>query len=157
FVIARHLDNAEVDVRVLLFADPATLTGDAAVMYRILAHSGPPLSVHGDPLDEARLRAELAGADWVVDALFGSGLQGPVRPPFAGAIGARNASGARVRAVDIPWGLDADTGAPVGPTVRADHTATIAAPKKSFSADAARLYLGRVHVIDMGMPRRMWP
>jgi NAD(P)H-hydrate epimerase len=155
FVIARWLDNAGADVRVLLFGRPDKLGGDAAVMYRILAHSGPPIEVYDGAVDEARLRGALAGADWAVDALFGSGLQGPVRPPFDAVIAAINGSGARVLAVDIPSGLDADTGAPMGPTVRALHTATIAAPKKGFAAAQAQPFLGQVHVIDMGMPRRM--
>ena len=92
---------------------------------------------------------------WVVDALFGSGLQGPVRPPHDRVIETINASGARVFAVDIPSGLDSDTGRPMGPTVRAHHTATVAALKKGFLEPAARAWLGQVHVIDMGAPRRL--
>jgi NAD(P)H-hydrate epimerase len=110
FVIARHLDNAGVRLRVLLFADPAGLTGDAAVNHAILVRAGVPISVMaGTAIDEGQLRAELTTADWVVDALFGSGLQGPVRPPFDRVIAAINASRARVLAVDIPSGLDSDT------------------------------------------------
>ncbi len=154
FVIARWLDNAGVAVRVLLFARPEELTGDAAVMHRILARSGPPVEARLD-VDEAALRAELASAAWAVDALFGSGLQGPVRPPFDRIIKAINASGVRVLAVDIPSGLDADTGEPVGPTIRATHTATIAAAKKGFARPEAAAWLGEVHVIDMGAPRRV--
>ena len=56
-------------------------------------------------------------------------------------------------AVDIPSGLDCDTGRPLGPTVRAEHTATMAALKKGFMEPAAREWLGQVHVIDIGVPR----
>ena len=154
FVIARWLDNAGVAVRVLLFARPEDLTGDGAIMYRILARCGPPIEVHSErELGQEALRRELAAADWVVDALFGSGLQGPVRPPFDRIIEAINASGARVLAVDIPSGLDADTGLPHGPTIRALHTATIATSKRGFAALEAATWLGEVHVIDMGAPR----
>src|SRR3954470_4097307 len=76
FVVARHLDNARVPARVLLFADPASLTGDAAINYRVLTAGGVPVEARTDPDAEA-LRRELAAADWVVDALFGSGLRGP--------------------------------------------------------------------------------
>ena len=125
-------------------------------MHRILARSGPPIEMRSGPdVDEAALRRELAAAEWVVDALFGSGLQGPVRPPFDRIIEAINASGARVLAVDIPSGLDADTGEPLGPTIRALHTATIAAAKKGFARPEAAAWLGQVHVIDMGTPRRV--
>jgi NAD(P)H-hydrate epimerase len=156
FVLARHLDNAGVRVRVLLFADPAELAGDAAINHRILARSGVPVEVLAGPdLDESKLREELATADWVVDALFGSGLSGPVRPPLDRVIAAINDAPGRVFAVDIPSGLDADTGRPMGATVRAAHTATVAAPKKGFVEPAAREWLGQVHVVDMGAPRRL--
>jgi len=77
-----------------------------------------------------------------------------LRPPFDRIVHAINASPARVLAVDIPSGLDCDTGEPMGPTVRAHHTATIVAPKKGFAQPAARTWLGHVHIIDMGMPRQ---
>jgi NAD(P)H-hydrate epimerase len=154
-VIARHLDNAGVPVRVFLFAQPEELAGDARINMRILARGGFPVeSVDLHSLDDAWLRRELNLADWVVDALFGSGLQGPLRPPFDRIVAAVNDSPARVLAVDIPSGLDCDTGEPMGPTVRAHHTATIVAPKKGFAQAAAQPWVGRVHVIDMGMPRR---
>ncbi len=154
FVIARHLDNAGVRLRVLLFAQPAELAGDAAVNYAILARAGVPITVMGGTsLDEGQLRAELTTVDWVVDALFGSGLQGPVRSPFDRVIESINASGARVFAVDIPSGLDSDAGRPMGATVRAHHTATVAALKRGFVEPGAGEWLGKVHVVGMGAPR----
>jgi NAD(P)H-hydrate epimerase len=153
FVAARHLDNAGVKVRVLLFARPEEITGDAAVNYRILTHSPVPVEVVPDTQSEAELGRELASADWVVDALFGSGLQGAVRPPFDRVIRAINAAPGHVLAVDIPSGLDSDTGKPLGVAVRAHHTATIAVPKKGFAEPGAGEWLGRVHIIDMGLPR----
>jgi NAD(P)H-hydrate epimerase len=152
FVIARHLDLAGVAVRTLLFADPAALTGDAAVNFAILSKCG--LAVEVMP-GTARLREQLSSADWVVDALFGSGLKGDIKPPFDGIIAALNASGKRTLAVDIPSGLDADTGLPLGCAVRATHTATVVAPKAGFAAASARAYLGEVHVIDMGVPAQL--
>src|SRR5438045_1548148 len=84
FVIARHLANHGVAVHVLLFVAPDGLTGDAAVNYRIVAAMGLPLAVHAGPaLDLGAVRRELADAEWVVDALFGTGLSGPVRPPLS--------------------------------------------------------------------------
>jgi NAD(P)H-hydrate epimerase len=155
FVIARHLDNAGVALRVLLFARPEALTGDAALNYRILVNGGLlPEMFDLATLDEDRLRSALSNANWVVDALFGSGQRGPVRPPFDRIVGAINASGVRVFAVDIPTGLDADTGTPQGATIRALHTVTVIAPKKGFASLEAAAWLGRVHVIDIGIPRR---
>lgn len=155
FVIARHLDNAGIDVRVLLFADPRELQGDAAVNYHILKRSDITLKIMPAPSSET-LDAELASAGWIVDALFGSGLQGPVRPPFDRIIAAINASAARVFAVDIPSGLDADTGWPLGPCVRAHHTGSVAGIKKGFVEPRAVAYTGEVHIIDMGAPRKLF-
>ncbi len=91
----------------------------------------------------------------MVDALFGSGLRGPLPSPFGQVVTAINDSRVRVFAVDVPSGLDCDTGRPMGPTVRARHTATVVAPKKGFADPAAGEWLGQVHVIDMGAPRRL--
>ena len=156
FVIARHLDNRGEAVRVLLFARPEDLHGDAGVNYRVLARSGLPLAVHAGPaVPEDEVRQEAAGAEWVVDALFGTGLTSAVRPPLDGVIARINDGPARVLAVDVPSGLDCDTGEPLGPTVRAEHTATMAAWKKGFATPAARPWVGQVHLIDIGVPRRL--
>jgi NAD(P)H-hydrate epimerase len=154
FVIARHLDNAGTPVRVLLFTPPEKLAGDALVNYRVLAAGGVPVEVQLEP-DSASLQTLLAEADWIVDALFGSGQRGALREPFNLVVRAINASGVRVLAVDLPSGLDCDTGMPGDPTVRALHTATIAAPKRGFSESVAVAWIGTVHVIDMGVPRRL--
>jgi len=103
----------------------------------------------------AALHRELAGAEWVVDALFGTGLKGPVRPPYDQVISAINDSLARVLAVDIPSGLDCDTGEPLGPAVRAHHTVTFVAPKAGFANPESRHWTGEVHVADIGAPRRL--
>lgn len=153
FVIARHLDAHGVATRTYLFGKPDELAGDAATNYRILCNAGLPLEVREGGLDAATLSRELADAEWVIDALFGSGLKGPVRPPYDQVIAAINACGARVLAVDIPSGLDGDTGRPLGATVRAQHTATVLAPRKGFAEPAARQWLGRLHVIGLGLPR----
>jgi NAD(P)H-hydrate epimerase len=154
FVITRHLDNRGLPVRVLLFAKPEDLTGDAAVNHTILQRSGVPIAVYAGPaVDGAALGQELTAAEWVVDALFGTGLAGAVRAPFDAVIAAVNASGAKVMAVDIPSGLDCDTGEPLGPTVRAHHTVTFVAMKQGFANPAAREWLGVVHVADIGAPR----
>jgi NAD(P)H-hydrate epimerase len=153
YVIARHLDAHAVPVRVLLFARPEELVGDAAVNYRILERASFSIRVFADA---GGLPQELAGAEWVVDALFGTGLRGPVRAPYDQVITAINDSSARVLAVDIPSGLDCDTGLPLGPTVRANCTATFMALKKGYTNSAAAPWLGTVTVIDIGMPRAVW-
>jgi NAD(P)H-hydrate epimerase len=157
FVIARHLDIAGVPVRVLFFGRPESLAGDAVVNFQVLQRIGLPVEVIApESLDESWLLGELARADWIVDALFGTGLKGPLRPPFDRIVTAINASGVRVLAVDIPSGLDCDTGRPLGPTVRAAHTATVVTLKQGFVEPDAQEWLGHVHVVQMGLPPRAW-
>ena len=158
FVIARHLDRRGADVRILLFARPDALTGDAAVMYQIVTRSRVPIVVApADPpnnwLDE-QLALDRPG--FKVDALFGTGLQGPLRSPFDRIVDAINRRKyGTVVAVDIPSGLDCDTGEPLGPTVKATHTVTFVAEKKGFANPSAKEWIGQVHVVDIGAPRRL--
>lgn len=152
FVIARHLANHGFDVRVLLFADPHHLTGDALANYRVLCGSGlsPRNCTEGGLAD---CDGVLRSGSWIVDSLLGTGTQGTVREPFATVIEQINAAGVGVFAVDLPSGLDCDTGKPLGPCVRAAHTATFVAPKKGFGAPRATDFTGSVHVVDIGVPR----
>lgn len=156
FVIARHLDNQRVPTRLLLFADPAELVGEAAANYQIAVKSGLTIDSHRGPtIPRDEIRQVLASAEWVVDALFGTGLSGPVRAPFDQVIDAVNACPAKILAVDIPSGLDCDRGEPLGPTIKAHHTVTFVAPKRGFIHPAALDSLGRVHVVDIGAPRKL--
>jgi NAD(P)H-hydrate epimerase len=159
FVIARHLDNFGWPVKVLLFAKPSELAGDAAVMFEIVKRSG--LKIEYFAANAVRfedyLNDELTnfGDGWIVDALFGTGLSGAVREPFDRVIAAINASPAPVLAVDIPSGLDCDTGQPLGIAVRADVTATFVDRKAGFFAEEAQPWLGEVHVLEIGAPRAL--
>ncbi|HLJ11997.1 MAG TPA: NAD(P)H-hydrate epimerase [Planctomycetaceae bacterium] len=155
FVIARHLGFSEIQTSVLLFCQPEDLTGDAALNYRVLAKAGQEMIVMGAAPDVARLDRHLAAADWIVDALLGTGTQGAIREPYLTAIAAINRSGKKVLAVDLPSGMDCDTGQSLGACVRADHTATFVARKVGFDAPAAAPFTGQVHVIDIGVPRRL--
>lgn len=151
-VLARHARAWGLDVRVLLFAEVAQLAGDAAENWRSLQAARVPARI-AVPFDEDAVRAEMGRADWIVDALLGIGLTGPARSPLDRLIPMINAAPARVFALDLPSGLDADTGEPLGPTIRARHTATFVAPKKAFANPAASTWTGRVHVVSLGIER----
>jgi NAD(P)H-hydrate epimerase len=99
---------------------------------------------------------QLADADWIADALFGTGLKGALRSPFDRVVELLNASGKPILAVDIPSGLDADTGQPHGPAIRACCTATMAAYKRGFLAEAARAFTGDIYVVSLGVPVEAW-
>src|SRR5436853_18329 len=81
-------------------------------------------------------------AEWVVAALVGTGLSRAPGAPFVWLVETVNASGKPVLAVDIPSGLDCDTGEPLGPTVKAAHTATFVAPKRGFLNPNAKEWTG---------------
>lgn len=152
FVIARHLAVRGLAAKVLLWCRPEQLAGDAAANYAMLVRTRVPMHVFADECDPVVLRAELAGADWVVDALLGTGSRGAPRPPLDRVIRCLNEAPARKLAVDLPSGLNADSGVPSPDTFRADHTATFVAAKRGFAATAAQACLGQVHVLDIGAP-----
>jgi NAD(P)H-hydrate epimerase len=151
FVVARHLDLRGHNVHVVLCAGAAKLTGDALVNYRVLEKCGVPISA----FDLTYLEQKLAGAGWIVDALLGTGAKGEPRAPLDAVIDRVNAQSSRVLAVDLPSGLDCDTGQPARHTIAADHTCTFVAAKPGFLAPTAQPYLGTLHVLDIGAPRRL--
>jgi len=155
FVIARHLDLRGHDVRVLLWADPSELAGDAGTNFSILQKTDVPIEIFRATHDSARLQRQLHHAAWVVDALLGTGTQGEPRPPLDVVIDQLNAAAAPKLAVDLPSGLDCDTGQPARHTVRADHTCTFAAAKIGFFVPGADQYTGKLHVLDIGAPRKL--
>jgi NAD(P)H-hydrate epimerase len=155
-VIARHLDAANVTVEIILAVPPEQLRGDAALELHIVRQAQiPTFYATNAELTGAWFADRVTGADWIVDALFGTGLSGPLRPPFDAMVKAINASAARKLAVDIPSGLDGDTGQPLGETIRADHTVTFVALKAGFAKPGADAWLGHVHVAPIGLPRRL--
>lgn len=155
FVLARHLDYRRGTVRVLLWGEPGKLRGDAAVNYRVLEKSGVPIDVCDADSGPRQLDDALRTAGVIVDALLGTGARGEPRPPLDAVIERLNRSGVPIVAVDLPSGLDCDTGAAATHTIRALHTCTFVAPKAGFTAPEAARYTGVVHVLDIGAPWRL--
>jgi NAD(P)H-hydrate epimerase len=155
FVIARHLDLRAIPVRVLVWAEPAELTGDAGVNFNILTKAGVPIEICGSRCGSPWLAGQLREADWIVDALLGTGARGEPRPPLDTVIDALNAAAAPRLAVDLPSGLDCDTGQAALHTVRAAHTCSFVGFKPGFLAPGAADYTGTVHVLDIGVPRKL--
>lgn len=167
--LARHLTLAGHDPLVALASVPDRYTGDAAINLRIVEQMG--LRVL-DPIVSMAPQAALEilhrdGRDHsydrdpkdvlLIDALLGTGLDRPVRPPMDQAIrwmNALRARGATTLAVDIPSGLDCDTGMALGGhAVRADITVTLAGVKQGFLEPQSRDYTGKVVVGSIGLPQ----
>jgi NAD(P)H-hydrate epimerase len=152
-VAARHLAARGAAVESWVVGRGGDVTGDAGVNLAALRRAG--LAVHEAGTDGAGLdglRAALAGADLVVDALLGTGVRGPATGAVAAAIEAINAARRRVCALDLPSGLPSEGGETPGPTVRADLTVTLGLPKLALYLPAGRARAGRVVVADLGVP-----
>lgn len=155
FVIARHLDLRGYAAEVLLWAEPGELSGDAGANFHILQKTDVPITVFGDHCDAGRLAEKLSGAAWIVDALLGTGARGEPRPPLDAVIAVLNAARAPKLAVDLPSGLDCDTGQPAAQTICAAHTCTFVALKPGLLVPEAQRFIGQVHVLDIGTPRKL--
>lgn len=149
FVIARHLHLRGFQSEVLLCCDPTELRGDARAMFDFLLRCDVPIQELGDVPD---LLQHLRSADWLVDAMLGTGAIGAPRPPIDEIIQAMNATMAMRLAVDVPSGLNADTGLTAENAFRANHTCTFVALKQGFLQDTAKPYLGEIHCLDIGIP-----
>jgi ADP-dependent NAD(P)H-hydrate dehydratase / NAD(P)H-hydrate epimerase len=152
FVVARHLHDRGAAVETFLLGRRDEVKGDARVNLEILEKMGlPPLEVTTAE-EMATLADRVRSADIVVDALLGTGGQGPAKGLLAEAIEIVNRAGRPVVAVDIPSGLSADDPDPPGPAVRAALTVTLALPKRSLLLYPAAGYTGALRVVDIGIP-----
>ena len=142
FVVARRAREAGCEVRALGVGDPGRLGDAAAAMLDAMRAAGVELA----PFSAAALDGI------VVDALFGTGLSRPVAGAAAAAIEAMNAAGAPILAVDVPSGIDADTGSVRGTAVRASLTVTFIAPKRGLCTGAGPDHCGRTECDALGVP-----
>jgi NAD(P)H-hydrate epimerase len=155
FVVARHLSNRGCAVEVVLCAPAESVKGDALIHLLAAERSGVPILDAADADGLARAAARTAAANVVVDALFGTGLTREVQGHLAQAIEDINAHRGLKVAVDVPSGLDADRGVPLGACVRADHTVTFAFAKRGLVSSPGFTYVGALHVVDIGIPERL--
>lgn len=138
-VAARHLLNAGIKVSVYLLGNISKLKADPKTNYNILRKMG-----------TARiLRKFPKHCDLIIDAIFGIGLKSDVRSPMSEVIDLMNNSCKPILAVDVPSGLDADTGKVLGVAVKAKRTVTFVANKKGFAK--AKKYCGKIVVRDIGI------
>ncbi len=153
FAVARHLHNAQCYPVVLIAGAEPRISGDARTNLEIIKRMGLCLKLlTQDQRGLDQLPDELQKADLVIDAIFGTGLSGQVRGFYKDVIEQINASSTPVLAVDIPSGLDCDTGQPLGLAVRAQTTVTFVGRKIGFEAPGADAYTGQVLVVEIGAP-----
>ncbi|MBN1480352.1 NAD(P)H-hydrate dehydratase [candidate division KSB1 bacterium] len=145
YVVARHLLNHAAIVSTFILTTPDKIAGEALMNLKILhnmghkPHFGTLPNVHEHP-------------DLVIDAMLGTGVKGALRGLYAKAVEKINDQKAPVLAIDIPTGVNADTGEIDGPAIKASVTATMALPKRGLLFSPGREHVGELHIVDICMP-----
>ncbi len=152
FVIARELAAKDIDVVVYLLAKTDAVSGDAATNLKRLAELKIPVIEVPDEESFSTVTSNLSRSGLLVDAILGTGLTSDVRGFFKDVIDFINHTGIPVFSVDIPSGLNADTGQPCGTAIHAQGTATFALPKIGHYTYPGAEYTGKLDIIDIGIP-----
>jgi len=152
FVLARHLSLRGIGVRVAWLGPVDRMSLDTQTNYRLVRSCQIPVWCADQVNDETLRVAWLADADWVVDGLLGTGATGPLRPEMVRLISMLAAHPARKLAIDLPTGLNADTGECDSHVLRADLTCTMVARKHSMRSESGRRVCGEITVVSIGTP-----
>lgn len=150
-VIARHLAHRGRDVRIFLTAPKSRFTGEARLNLQIAENLGLPMT---EAPREPRILSGF-NCELLIDAVLGTGVRGVLRPPLAEVIHTLNALPIPILSVDIPSGLDADTGHPLGTCVRAGRTITIGLPKRGLLLQPGADLAGTLEIADIGFPKQV--
>lgn len=155
YVAARHLFNKGAKVKVFLFAAKTEVSGDAAINLNIAGRMNIDIMEVSGSRDWDKIKIAVAFADCLVDALLGTGFQGEISGAMAQAIQIINDSAKPTIAVDIPSGVDANTGQIRGQAVKADDTVTFGLPKPGLLLYPGAAHVGRLTVADIGLPSKL--
>ena len=150
-VIARQLAHAGREVKIFLISPAESFTGEALTNLNIARNLG--LQIEKILTDATSI--DVLGSELLVDAILGTGLRGAVREPVANIINAINDLPIPILAVDLPSGLDADTGNPLGTCLQADRTVTIGLPKRGLLLHPGAELAGKLEVVDIGFPKQV--
>ncbi|MFN3421529.1 MAG: NAD(P)H-hydrate dehydratase [Armatimonadota bacterium] len=153
--LARHLSNIGFQVQVFLLADPSELKGDAAINYEVAANFGVPIQPIVSSEELSQIIEPLRNADLVVDALLGTGITGEVRGLYAEVIPLITHHSPRILSVDIPSGINSDTGEVCGVAVRADATVTLGAIKLGLMLFPGAEHAGDLFIGSLGVPNSL--
>jgi hydroxyethylthiazole kinase-like uncharacterized protein yjeF len=152
FVVARTLLQRGVDVSVFLIGRVADVRGDARINLEILGRLGLTVVEVADSQAWELHFSEVSDCTLIVDAIFGTGLNAPVSGLIESVVADVNASGIPVVAIDLPSGLSADSPEPIGPSIEAGLTVTLAAPKLPLVLPPGETHAGDIVIADIGIP-----
>lgn len=157
FVVGRHLYNNGVTVDVYLTTKISNVLsdGDAATNLKILLNMKLNIKEICTVDEVAQVLPQLSKYSVIVDALFGTGLTGAVREPIKSMIEGVNKLNIPVVAVDIPSGLDCNTGEILGTAIKATKTVTLCCPKVGFFKNEGPSCVGELVTVDISMPRQV--
>jgi hydroxyethylthiazole kinase-like uncharacterized protein yjeF len=155
FVMARYLLNLGISVKVFLLTDPKSLRGDAEINFNIFHHMKGEIIPVPSSKDYQKVKKSLENFDLLIDGIFGTGLDAEVRGYYREVIDHLNTLQKPIVAIDVPSGLDADTGKPLGTAVRASLTITFGLPKVGHLVSPGIDYVGSLKIVDIGIPRRL--
>lgn len=151
-VIARHLKNKGYDVKIYLLSSSDKFQGDALINLQIVQNMGLNIETILSEIDLEYHKAEVANSDLIIDAIFGTGLAGPIKGVSAKVVNFLNNTGLPIIAVDLPSGLDADTGKVEGECIKADVTVTMGLPKRGLLLYPGANFVGKIEIADIGIP-----
>lgn len=152
FVVARHLASRAANVKVWGLVPGASLKGDAKTAFEAMEAVG--VALEPVPPESEWPRA-LADADLIVDGLLGTGADRPLAGRLARLIDTVNQASTSVIALDVPSGLDAETGALLGSAIRATHTVTFGHLKKGLLTTEGHAHSGNITVSHIGVPSEL--
>jgi NAD(P)H-hydrate epimerase len=157
FVIARHLHNAALPVKIFFLGTKSDIApkSDSGINYSIIRKMRLDMRSIAGSRDVLRDVLNCGDKGIIVDALLGTGLKRKVGEPLASLMAMLNLSKAYTVAVDTPSGLDCTTGKILGCAVRADETLTCGLPKVGFFKGEGPRLVGRLHVVDISLPREI--
>lgn len=154
FVVARHLYNYGIKVKVFVLSSLDKIKGEAKINLEIISKMGIEL-IEIESMKIEEVRRIILDTDLIIDAILGTGLQGKVTGLKAEIIDLINYANKDVIAVDVPSGLNSDTGKIVGPCVKATYTITLGLPKIGLLIYPGAKYTGRIIVEDIGIPKNL--
>ena len=152
YVIARYLYQAGLKVTVLVLTETDRISGDALINLEIIKRIGLEIKVASDYEAWSGISGCLEECDYIIDGILGTGLNSPVKGFFGRVIEDINKSEKPVTAIDIPSGLNADTGQVMGAAVKAELTVTFGFPKLGQLLFPGADFVGRLVRIDIGIP-----
>lgn len=152
YVVARYLNLHKIDVEVYIFAHENDIKGDAKIHLDIIKKIGIPIQ-YFDPsnINLDTLLNNLNKAEWIIDGLFGTGLATHLDAFYCDLINTINKTTSKILSIDVPSGLDCDTGQPFGASIKANVTCTLLSMKKGFLSMRSQNYFGKIKIINLGV------